>query len=64
MNELKANFARAAKTLTSEIDREDRKLFNGRLKDADLTEYKDVRGTTSKTTTTSQEVLLVQDKIL
>lgn len=42
MKELKKKFEMVAFNMTVELNRDDRKLFRGKLKDADLTEYKKI----------------------
>ena len=67
MRELKKKFEQVAFNMAVEINREDRKLFRGKLKDADLTEYKkfeDVDAAPAAGSSKSQEDLFRQDKIL
>ena len=66
MLELKKKFDMVSYNMSVEICRENRKLFNGKLKDADLTEYKKFGDIETRTLmlSVSKEELFRQDKIL
>jgi len=49
--------------LTGELDKEDQKIFHGRLRDADLTEYKNLNDFNRQSSSSTQEVLFQHDKI-